>query len=366
MHGQKTSLYCAYCWWFYSNCKLLHCMNSVKRGQFISRPWFGDSACLRQLNSSDSAQNSETLCDAELWSCRLCCFILGSGRSAPLQTLGSNSRLASCVFSKLHLYIALMHFTKLLSSRQCECDCNAPLLYVTFYLHTISNWTSFYEIYWSLFSTSTNFFHGINHRISTIIHIQQASWLISSAWKSTQDVILLVSNPYVGISHVSRDLLRFSEGIVRSNKPVLGIRSLCTVIMAVLLLFHTFLYPPSILQFLGAFAKLRKVIISFVISVRPSFGLSAWSNSTTTWYIFTNFFYIWKFFRKSVKRIQVLLKSEKQRGYLIWRPIYIFIISRSFLLRMKKIVSDKNCRENQNIHFVFNNFFFRKFYGFFS
>jgi hypothetical protein len=36
-----------------------------------------------------------------------------------------------------------------------------------------------------------------------------------------------------------------------------------------------------------------------------------------------------------------------------------FIISRSFLLRMRNI-SDKSCRENQNTHFVFSNFFFLK------
>jgi len=36
--------------------------------------------------------------------------------------------------------------------------------------------------------------------------------------------------------------------------------------------------------------------------------------------------------------------------------IYFFIITRSFFLRMR-IVSDKNCRENQNTHFVFSNCF---------
>ena len=34
-----------------------------------------------------------------------------------------------------------------------------------------------------------------------------------------------------------------------------------------------------------------------------------------------------------------------------------FIISCSVLRRMKN-VSDKRCRENQNTHFMFNNFFF--------
>ena len=39
--------------------------------------------------------------------------------------------------------------------------------------------------------------------------------------------------------------------------------------------------------------------------------------------------------------------------------IYIFIISNSFLLRIRN-VSDKSCRVNQNTHFVFSHFFFRK------
>jgi len=37
--------------------------------------------------------------------------------------------------------------------------------------------------------------------------------------------------------------------------------------------------------------------------------------------------------------------------------VHFFIISRSFLLRMRN-VSDKSCTENQNTHFVFSNFFF--------
>jgi hypothetical protein len=38
---------------------------------------------------------------------------------------------------------------------------------------------------------------------------------------------------------------------------------------------------------------------------------------------------------------------------------YTFVIgSHSFLLRMRN-VSDKNCRENQNTHFMYNNFFWK-------
>jgi hypothetical protein len=39
--------------------------------------------------------------------------------------------------------------------------------------------------------------------------------------------------------------------------------------------------------------------------------------------------------------------------------INFVIISRSFLLKMKN-VSHESCRENQNIHFVFRNFYFEK------
>ena len=70
--------------------------------------------------------------------------------------------------------------------------------------------------------------------------------------------------------------------------------------------------------FLGAFAKLRKVIIS-VMSV----CLSAWNNSAPTGRIFMKFG-IWGFFRKTVQNIHVSLKYYKNNGYFTWRPIYIF------------------------------------------
>jgi hypothetical protein len=63
-------------------------------------------------------------------------------------------------------------------------------------------------------------------------------------------------------------------------------------------------------------------------------------------------------FRKSVEKIQVSLKWKKNRGYFIREDQYtLFITSRSIPLRMRN-VSDKSCRENQNTHFVFSNFFF--------
>ena len=112
-------------------------------------------------------------------------------------------------------------------------------------------------------------------------------------------------------------------------------------------------------RFLGEFAKLRKTIICFVMSVRLSVRLerlgSHWTDFHEIWYLRT--------FRKSVAKIRVSLKSDKNKGYFTWRLIYTLIISRSFLLRMRN-VSDKSYRENQNPHFVFSNIFFenRAFY----
>jgi hypothetical protein len=67
-------------------------------------------------------------------------------------------------------------------------------------------------------------------------------------------------------------------------------------------------------------------------------------------------------FFKSVEKIQVSLKSDKNNGYFTCRRLYIyiyiffFIIPHSVLLRMRN-VADKSCRENQDTHFKINNFF---------
>ena len=78
----------------------------------------------------------------------------------------------------------------------------------------------------------------------------------------------------------------------------------------------------------------------------------------------TDFHGIWylSIFRKSVEKIQVPLKSDNNNRHFTWRPIHILIISRSVLLRMRN-VSDRSCRENQNAHFVFSNFFFFFFFS---
>ena len=77
--------------------------------------------------------------------------------------------------------------------------------------------------------------------------------------------------------------------------------------------------PLSISRYvLGAFATLRKATVSFVMSVRPS----VWKNSATTGWILMKF-HIW-FFRKSVEKIQVSLKSDNNNGYFTWRRFHIY------------------------------------------
>jgi len=88
--------------------------------------------------------------------------------------------------------------------------------------------------------------------------------------------------------------------------------------------------------FLGTFEKLWKMTISFVISVCTSVSMerlgSHWKDFHEIWYLRV----FWKFLTK----IQVSLKSDKNKGYGMWRPISLFIIFCSLLLRMRN-VSDK-------------------------
>ena len=97
---------------------------------------------------------------------------------------------------------------------------------------------------------------------------------------------------------------------------------------------------------------MRKATIRFVMSVRSS----AWNNSAPTGRIFMKFD-IWGFFENLPKKNHVSLKSDRNKGTLHEDQCTFFIVSRSFLLRVRNI-SDKSSRENQNTHFVFSNFFF--------
>ena len=80
-----------------------------------------------------------------------------------------------------------------------------------------------------------------------------------------------------------------------------------------------------VLSFFGAFAELRKTIISFVMSASPPIPSSVCPHGTTL--LPTDGFsrnFSLSIFRKSVEKIQVSLKYYKNNEYFTWRPIYIF------------------------------------------
>ena len=107
--------------------------------------------------------------------------------------------------------------------------------------------------------------------------------------------------------------------------------------------FWLYMPPTNFLkQFVGAFAKLQKLIISFIMSVSISVCMEKlgfhWMNFHETWYL--------SIFQTSVKNIQISLKLDRNNRYCTWRPMYIF-----------DHISDKNYRESWNTLFVFNNLF---------
>jgi len=65
-----------------------------------------------------------------------------------------------------------------------------------------------------------------------------------------------------------------------------------------------------------------------------------------------------RIFRNSVEKIPVPYQSDTENRHTSHEDQCTFLtISHSALLRMRN-VSDKSCRENQNTHFMFSNFFF--------
>jgi hypothetical protein len=103
-------------------------------------------------------------------------------------------------------------------------------------------------------------------------------------------------------SRVRFSVLSFEEHERRQEVLRVLTRGLCCIIR---------------ITFLGALAKLRKATICFIMSVCPSAG----NCSVSTVRIFMNF--DMRHFRKSVERIQVLLKSDKNSGYITRKHMYI-------------------------------------------
>jgi hypothetical protein len=77
--------------------------------------------------------------------------------------------------------------------------------------------------------------------------------------------------------------------------------------------------------FLGAFVKLRKATTNtLILSLRPSvcpYATTRLPLNGFSWNL------ILSVFRKSVQRIQVSLKSDKNNGHFTWRPIYTYFLS---------------------------------------
>jgi len=91
-----------------------------------------------------------------------------------------------------------------------------------------------------------------------------------------------------------------------------------------------------------------------------SVRLSAWNNSAPTERTFIKYD-ISAFFRTSIEKIQVLLKSDNNSVYFAGRPIYIF--HHTSLTSYNDKCLRKYCRENQNTYFTFSNIW-RKSYRF--
>ena len=81
-------------------------------------------------------------------------------------------------------------------------------------------------------------------------------------------------------------------------------------------------------------------------SVRVEQLCSEWADYHEIWHA--------SIFWKSVEKIQVSLKSDKNDVFLHDNRYTFLITSRSLLLRMRH-VSDKSCIENQNTHFMLGN-----------
>jgi hypothetical protein len=129
------------------------------------------------------------------------------------------------------------------------------------------------------------------------------------------------------------------------------------------ILFETLLY--FIHNFLWAFTKLQTATIHFVTSVclpiRPPVSMCLSILMQLLDFHPKDFHELMYLiiFLKSVDRIQVSLKSDKNKSTLHEIPMYgtFMIISCLILLRVRN-VSDKNRRENQNT-FMSNKFFWK-------
>jgi len=84
---------------------------------------------------------------------------------------------------------------------------------------------------------------------------------------------------------------------------------------------------------LGAFATMRKATISLGVSVRPSVCMEQLGCHRMDFHEIQYLSTLWK----SVKKIQVSLKSDKNNGYFTWRTTFIFTTFWSIIILMRNI-----------------------------
>ena len=123
--------------------------------------------------------------------------------------------------------------------------------------------------------------------------------------------------------HTRADRLWSSPGLVHSGYRVCFLPHLAKPLLTLFAVMESHSYN---FIFLGAFAKLRQVTISFVMSVCPH-GRTRLPPDWFWWNL------IFSLFRKSVEKIHVVLKSDKNNGYFTWRRFHIY-----FFLEWKNFV----------------------------
>jgi hypothetical protein len=103
-------------------------------------------------------------------------------------------------------------------------------------------------------------------------------------------------------------------------------------------------------KFLGAIAKFWKATVSFVTLLRPS----TWNNSGCLWnYIMKSD--IWGIFENLSRMFTFNYNLTIVKGALHEYSCTFMKISCRILLRMRNVSGKKCCRENQYMHFMFNN-----------
>jgi len=92
--------------------------------------------------------------------------------------------------------------------------------------------------------------------------------------------------------------------------------------------------------------------LSFNMSVR----LSAWNKSVPTGQIFVKFYIRTQGFFENVSRKLKFDSNLTRITGTLHEYLLIFMTMSCWILLRMRYVSDKNCKENQNTHFMFNNF----------